>query len=1116
MSFQLTKRIIKLMCGAGPYSRGENYYLRGKVKFAEPAPAAGRIAPGSYKAAVKGSSTYQVMVHLDANGDVDGECDCPAFYTYEGKCKHIAAVLLALHDLSAGSEAPPVKAYASALESEAPLPGQLVPRRSQPAERASSARSPASVMLMKSVLELFDRKPVKPSGSLPHFESREQLEVQFICRPASYGHRQTAVSVELKAGPKKLYIVQHIRDFLNAVEQRKRYDSSRNFTYDPALHCFKPEDDAVLQLLIRMNRTEKWHRSSPDVFSAYRSRNNADKSLLIPPDFWEAALSLLAAAPSVQFVQGRETYSGIQLAEDALPVAFHFDRESKTDYRMTAEGLESLTALEPYGYVWADGKLWRTGPDETVQLAELMRLLSALPDKSLQIPAGEMEPFMGKAVPGLLKLGKVQIAQAVSERIVQTPLKARLYLDRVRDRLLAGLEFQYGDITVNPLEEPGQRQASDRILIRDGVQERRILELMEQSAFARTESGYFLEDEEEEYEFLVRTIPELEKLLQIFATSAVKTRLYTGPIQPKVKVDVDERTDWLEVKFSMDGIPEADIKRLLKSIQEKRKFHRLPDGALLPLENEAFLDIIRFINETGFLPKELKGGVFRLPAVKSLQLMDREWQGGSVKLGKSLRQMLDHLKNPDSLEFALPDSLLPVLRDYQKLGYQWMRTLAYYRFGGILADDMGLGKTLQAIAFILSMREEIRELKRPALIVAPASLLYNWRNELKRFAPQLNAVIADGTKDERSGILQESEDAEVDVIITSYPLLRRDMEWYARKSFHTLLLDEAQMFKNHATQTAQAVKAVGARYRFALTGTPVENRLEELWSIFDAVFPQLFPGRSAFNELPRETVARRIRPFLLRRLKSEVLKELPDKIETVQSSELLTDQKKLYAAYLASLQQETLKHLNEEGFGKHRIEILAGLTRLRQLCCHPALFVEGYAGSSAKFEQLFELIEECRSAGKRMLVFSQFTGMLSLIGQELGRQGAPYFYLDGQTPAASRVELCNRFNAGERELFLISLKAGGTGLNLTGADTVILYDLWWNPAVEEQAADRAHRIGQKNVVQVIRLIAQGTVEEKMYELQARKRNLIGEVIQPGQEALSTLSEQEIRELLMLG
>jgi SNF2 family DNA or RNA helicase len=533
----------------------------------------------------------------------------------------------------------------------------------------------------------------------------------------------------------------------------------------------------------------------------------------------------------------------------------------------------------------------------------------------------------------------------------------------------------------------------------------------------------------------------------------------------------------------------------------------------LSLESNAFQEIARFLNDLGLQKKDLNGTEIRLPVVRGLYLTDTLQTGSAVTLGKSFRKLLESMRNPDHLEFPVPADLEPILRDYQKYGFQWLKTLARYRFGGILADEMGLGKTIQSIAFLVSVLPEIRESGRTALIVSPASLLYNWRNELARFAPGVRAVIADGSREERERAL--SDLSGTDVIITSYPLLRRDVVRYAGLAFHTLILDEAQSFKNHHTLTAQTVKAIQAEYRFALTGTPVENRLEELWSIFHVVFPGLFPGSNAFRELSREAVAKRIRPFLLRRLKSDVLKELPEKIESLQASQLLPEQKKLYLAYLAELRQDALKHLNAGGYKKNRIKILAGITRLRQLCCHPSLFVEGYAGSSAKFEQLMELIEECRSSGRRLLVFSQFTQMLGLIGRELGDQGVPYFYLDGQTPAQERVELCNRFNEGQRDLFLLSLKAGGTGLNLTGADTIILYDLWWNPAVEQQAADRAHRIGQKKVVQVIRLVSQGTVEDKMYELQERKKNLIDEVIQPGQEALSALSEEEIRELLMI-
>jgi len=481
---------------------------------------------------------------------------------------------------------------------------------------------------------------------------------------------------------------------------------------------------------------------------------------------------------------------------------------------------------------------------------------------------------------------------------------------------------------------------------------------------------------------------------------------------------------------------------------------------------------------------------------------------------RALRRLLDSLRSPDLLDFPVPESLAPVLRDYQQTGYRWLKTLAHYRLGGVLADDMGLGKTVQSIAYLLSVLPEIRESGRPALIVAPASLLYNWRSELERFAPQLRALIADGSKAERESLLSPEHTAEADVLIVSYPLLRRDLPHYERMEFHALVLDEAQAIKNADTQTARAVKSLRAGFRFALTGTPIENSLDELRSIFDAVLPGLYPNRRKFAELTRETVAKRARPFLLRRLKVDVLGELPEKIESVRVTELLPEQKRLYAGQLAKLRYETLKHLdNSEELGRSRVRFLAGLTRLRQICCHPALFVEGYEGRSAKFEQLLETLEECRRAGRRVLVFSQFTEMLGLIGRELGIREMPFFYLDGNTPPRERLDRCEQFNEGEKDIFLISLKAGGTGLNLTGADTVILYDLWWNPAVERQAEDRAHRMGQTRAVQVIRLVARGTVEEKMHELQQKKMTLIDDVIRPGEDSVTSLTDADLLELL---
>lgn len=445
-----------------------------------------------------------------------------------------------------------------------------------------------------------------------------------------------------------------------------------------------------------------------------------------------------------------------------------------------------------------------------------------------------------------------------------------------------------------------------------------------------------------------------------------------------------------------------------------------------------------------------------------------------------------------------------------------MKTLSKFRFGGILADDMGLGKTIQSIAYITSELAEMPpkvQGRAPVLILCPASLTYNWSHEFARFAPAVNVLVAAGQKEERSGLLESKAMEEADVIITSYPLLRRDIELYAGTTFHALILDEAQAIKNSASQTAQAVKSLKAARKFALTGTPIENSVDELEAIFSTVFPALFTGRLTFKELPAGRIASIVSPFILRRLKKEVLEELPDRIDTVQHTELLDEQKQVYLAYLSRLRDDTEQDLLADGFHKSRMKILAGITRLRQICCHPSLFLEDYAGGSGKLEQLLEIVQECRDSGRRMLVFSQFSSMLALIRQRLEEAGVQPLYLDGSTPGKERVELCRLFNEGEGEVFLISLKAGGTGLNLTGADTVILYDLWWNPAVEEQAIGRAHRMGQRNVVQVIRLITEGSIEEKMLELQQRKKGLIEEIIEAGENKTTRLSEEDIRELL---
>lgn len=1054
------------MCGTVSFKRGDSFYRAGKVKFDV-------YRPNHCEATVEAMEDFYVRVEADGNGGLHTSCSCPTLSSVKTDCQHIAAVLLAIYDHQQHGTKPQIE---------------------------QEQQTESSKALTEGLLSLFEDQPKRSSGHQLHFENRQVLDVEFTLKPITTETGLNLFGIELKIGPTP---VQHIRTFLEQVKEGKSSVLSDLFTYNPSQHCFQKETDAVIQQLIQVLYDEKVSEEPDDTISS--------NLLSIPPSSWELLFTLLQKAPLVGLEIEGTRFEAFRISEELLPLQFVLTGSEGTDFHLKINGLNRVHVMDSYHTVLAEGKVFILNEEDCKRLADLQQMLGTSGTKQISIPTEQLEFFLEKIAPGLKRLGQVQLPPRMTKQLMKTPLKAKLYLDRLKNRLLAGLEFHYENIVINPLE--GREPPTGPLLIRDVEREQEILQLMEESSFATTDSGYFLHNEELEYEFLYHVLPKLQKLAQIYATTAVRNRIFRENTFPKIRVKVKkERTNWLEFKFEMDGIGDKQIRDILAALEEKRKYYRMPNGALLSLETREIQEINRFLLEAHAQAEDLEKGL-NFPIVQGMKLLDSVEDSQTFTQEDSFRQFLETIRNPGKIEFEVPMSVKPILRDYQVQGYKWMKTLASYGFGGILADDMGLGKTLQSITYILSELQEVRKRKQPILVACPSSLTYNWLNELRKFAPEVKALVVDGDKEERAAILKDA--AEQDVTITSYPLLRRDMKWYEKQTFHTVFFDEAQAFKNPLTQTARAVKRIQADHKFALTGTPVENSLEELWSLFHVVFPELFMGLKEYSHLTKKTIVRRIRPFLLRRLKEDVLAELPEKIESIDSTELLLEQKKLYAAYLAKLRHDTLKHLDKDTIRKNRIKILAGLTRLRQICCHPALFVDGYKGSSAKFEQLLQIIEEAKLAGRRVLIFSQFTKMLQLIGRELFLQGLPYFYLDGQTPSEERVNMTNQFNEGERDFFLISLKAGGTGLNLTGADTVILYDLWWNPAVEEQAADRAHRIGQTNMVQVIKLIARGTIEEKINELQDKKRHLIEEIIDSKENGVSTLTEEDIREILMI-
>lgn len=1055
MNIPLTHKIIQEMCGTVSFKRGAYFYRMNKVTFKQ-------YHPDRCQATVTGEEDFHVTIEADSGG-FRTECSCPKLASFKKDCQHIAAVLLAIYD------------------------------------RQHKVHVTSNQELTEGLLNLFTDLPVRTSGQQLHFENRQVLDVEFICKPVSLTDRRNLIGIEMNLGQTT---VQNIRSFLEQVRKGK---SCLQYKYDPALNCFEKETDEVIQQLIQVVRDEK-------VYSGVEPERAREQMLYIPPTSWERLLPLLQKVPHVKMEYGEQTFAGMEITDELPPLQFDFTAAVGDGFHLKIAGFGRIIILEAYSSILFEGKLMKLESQDCNRLTDLKQMLDVSGTNAIPIPREQISFFLEKIAPGLNKLGKVTISEALTMQYRKTPLVAKLYLDRVKNLLLAGLEFHYEHMIIHPLEN--RELPAGSMMVRDVEKEEEILSLMVESSFTKTDGGYYLQNEDLEYEFLYHIVPKLQKIVRIYATTAVRNRIFRENARPQLRVKVKKgRTNWLEFKFEMDGIPEQQIRDILAALEEKRKYYRLPNGSLLSLQTREFDEIQRFLQSSQVRNKDISDGL-DLPIEQCLQLLDSVEVSDTYKLEESFRQLLNTLRHPGCFEFEVPGNLEPILKDYQKTGFKWMKTLASYGFGGILADDMGLGKTIQSIAFIVSVLSDIRSEKGPALIVCPSSLTYNWLSEIRKFAPDLQAVVLDGTKAERSKLMKELTNID-GVLITSYTLLRREIIWFADQLFHTVFFDEAQAFKNPLTQTARAVKKLKAGNRFALTGTPVENSLEELWSIFHVVFPELFLGLKDYSKLSREQISRRIQPFLLRRVKEDVLSELPEKIDMLESVELLSEQKKLYAAYLAKLRHDTLKHLDKDTIRKNRIKILAGLTRLRQICCHPGLFVDGYKGKSAKFEQLMRIVEESKQSGRRVLIFSQFTKMLEFIGTGLTRKGLPFFYLDGKTPAVERVEICDRFNHGERDLFLISLKAGGTGLNLMGADTVILYDTWWNPAVEEQAADRAHRMGQKNVVQVIKLVARGTIEEKMNELQDKKRHLVEEVIDSDDRVMAALTEEDIQEILMI-
>lgn len=771
-----------------------------------------------------------------------------------------------------------------------------------------------------------------------------------------------------------------------------------------------------------------------------------------------------------------------------------------------------------YIYIYYDKKIYKCDK-ETVKYKYLV-LQAFLGDykDNIHIYKNNLTNFFSLIYPNIKDEIKIEksIFENLKKYIPQT-LIPKLYLDfDNRKYLTANLKFCYDEIEFNPIDKTEIK--ANRNLLEEAIYLNKLIK----SGFLLDEKNkrFIITHDDTIYNFIEEDLEEYIKISEVYTTENFDKKKIKK--SDKTSIGVRVENNLLEIDFASFPIDKKEIRDVLQKYKENKKYHRLKDGSFVTLEDNKDIEFLTtLIDGLDISYKNIEDKI-QLPISRAMYL-DKLLENNEqvdVTTNKEYDNLVQDVSVKEEYE-NVPNELKDILRDYQKVGNKWLSTLDKYGFGGILADDMGLGKTIQILSVLLMTKKEEKNCGA-SIVVAPSSLTLNWKSETEKFTKDLSILIINGNAEERKKKINQMK--KYDLVITSYDLLKRDIEEYEALdyTFRYIIADEAQYIKNNNTQNSKAIKRIKAQTKFALTGTPMENSLSELWSIFDYIMPGYLFTYKKFKknyELPiarehdEETLTKLkmiIEPFILRRTKKEVLKELPDKTTIVLNNEMQEEQEKIYLSYLAQARDELREEIEDKGFEQSRIKILALLTRLRQICCHPSLFISNYKEGSGKLNQCIELVKDAVQSGHKMLLFSGYTSMFEIIEQALKKEGINYLKLTGKTSVKDRFELIEQFNNDENiKVFLISLKAGGTGINLTSADMVIHYDPWWNLSVENQATDRTHRIGQTKKVQVYKLITKNSIEEKIYDLQQRKKELIDNMLSTDTKFINKLSKEDI-------
>ena len=879
----------------------------------------------------------------------------------------------------------------------------------------------------------------------------------------------------------KFYVIRDIPLFLKVLETSKPYMIGKLYETSLNIRQFDESSQFVINFLQGILEDE--------VENTLFFQNQC-RHLYFPLSFFEQGVSLLMGLDEFQFDHQISSYPHLVFQDfDGQAGLFTFQIEEKSNYyEMEIVQQVGLNSFYKGQVLFTKGTFYLLSKEQA-RLIEKLKKVSI--DKSgrkiLQFDTSDRD-LLASTLSQFKDIGEVKAPDALQ---IQS-FRPSFYMEGEEDgSIRLDMQFQYETCLVRNRNELESLPFASDIQL-----EKQIFQLALSAGFeADFRSWRQNLKADAVHAFFQEVLPAFAALGELKISESLQD-LYQ--VQ-KPQVHISSKGNLLEIQFDFQDIDQEEIDRAMKALVEKQDYYISSSNQVYYFDDQT-KRIRQDLEELGI--EDLQDGAFRARKSLAYTLSHLFKDQDQISFTEEFRNLAHDLTHPEDFPMKVLN-IQADLRDYQKKGIQWFQMLHYYGFGGILADDMGLGKTLQTIAFLSSQVQA----DTSVLILAPSGLIYNWADEFQKFAPDLDVAVVHGLKSHRESILAENHQ----IYVTSYATFRQDSEIYRDLSFDFLFLDEAQVMKNAQTKIAQSLRRFVVPSVFALSGTPIENHLGELWSIFQIVLPGLLPAKKEFMKLSTERVAQFIKPFVMRRKKEEVLTELPDLIEVVYKNELEDQQKAIYLAQLQQM-QERLGQVSDSEFQRNRVEILTGLMRLRQICDTPALFMEDYQGESGKLDSLRDLLVQIAEGGHRVLIFSQFRGMLDRIEQELPDLGLTSFKITGSTPSQERQEMTKAFNQGERDVFLISLKAGGVGLNLTGADTVILVDLWWNPAVESQAIGRAHRMGQEQAVEVYRLVTRGTIEEKIQELQEKKKNLVSEILD-GTESRGSLSLAEIREIL---